>query len=378
MSLTNGHVHHARDELRPSPLLPGGFSVPASRWVHPSQRLRALLDQQPFVFAPGIYDPFTAQQAMYYGFPAAYFSGYSFAMGHVGSTDMDLYSSVEIADGARRTVSALRKFQLTMAVGDPDAGIPPKHLHIPPLLVDMDGGYGNAFNVARTTELYVGAGVAACRCGHIAGKALISADEMVGKLRAIRDTAADLGNPDFLIVARTDAVSAVDAPESTRGLSLSIERACRYLDSGLPDLIWCEFPNSDREPVETFALEVRKRFPTARFAFNWSSSFKWHTDPNPLRWSELAEMGYRFIFITLAAIHANGLGFGELLQDLKRTEQLGYVELQRREWADGLDMPTRSHHAFSGVAYHNLMGGQYGAARLNQEVLEVHHAAQTV
>jgi isocitrate lyase len=170
----------------------------------------------------------------------------------------------------------------------------------------------------------------------------------------------------------------VDAPESTRGLSLSIERACRYLDSGLPDLIWCEFPNSDREPVETFALEVRKRFPNARFAFNWSSSFKWHTDPNPLRWSELAEMGYRFIFITLAAIHANGLGFGELLQDLKRTEQLGYVELQRREWADGLDMPTRSHHAFSGVAYHNLMGGQYGAARLNQEVLEVHHAAQTV
>jgi 2-methylisocitrate lyase-like PEP mutase family enzyme len=384
MSRQNGHVP---TELRSTPLLPPGFQVPTSRWVHPSSRLRSMLDAQPFVFAPGVYDPFTAQQAMYYEFPAVYFSGYSFAMGHVGSTDMDLYSSVEIADGARRTVSALRKFQLTMAVGDPEAGLPPKHLDIPPLLVDMDGGYGNAFNVARTTELYVGAGVAAChledqvlpkRCGHIHGKALIPWNEMVGKLRAIRDVADDLGNADFVIVARTDAVSAVDAPESTRGLDLAIERACRYLDSGLPDLVWCEFPNSDRQPVETFAYEVRRRFPQARFAFNWSSSFRWHLEPDPLQWTELADMGYRFIFITLAAIHANGLGFGKLLQSLHSEAQDGYIELQRAEHEDGLDLPTRSHHRFSGVAYHNLMGDQYGAARLNRAIHEEHHAAQTV
>jgi isocitrate lyase len=146
----------------------------------------------------------------------------------------------------------------------------------------------------------------------------------------------------------------------------------------LPDLVWCEFPNSDREPTQEFAHEIHKRFPEARFAFNWSSSFKWHTDPDPLRWTELAQMGYRFIFITLAAIHANGLGFGELLESLKRDEQHGYVELQKREFADGLDLPTRSHHRFSGVAYHNLMGGEYGAARLNRDVLGKHHATQTV
>jgi isocitrate lyase len=381
----NGHVHH--DDLRPTPLLPPGFVVPASRWQNPGARLRALLDSRPFVFAPGVYDPFTAQQAMYYGFPAVYFSGYSFAMGHVGSTDMDLYSSVEIADAARRTISALRKFQLTMAVGDPDAGEGPKQLDIPPLLVDMDGGYGNAFNVARTTEMYVGAGTGGChledqvlpkRCGHIAGKALISAEEMIGKLKAIRDVADDLGNPDFLIVGRTDAVSAVDAPESIRGIDLAIERACRYLDTGLPDLIWCEFPNSSREPTERFAVEVHKRFPAARFAFNWSSSFKWYTDPNPLRWSELGELGYRFIFITLAAIHANGLGFGGLLQELARSEQDGYIQLQRAEFADGVDLPTRSHHLFSGVAYHKMMGGEYSAARLNRNVLDEQHATQSV
>jgi isocitrate lyase len=377
----------AMTELRSSPLLPDGFSVPSSRWINQSTRLRQLLDEQPYVFAPGVYDPFTAQQAMYYECAAVYFSGYSFAMGNVGSTDMDLYSSVEIADAARRTVSALRKFQLTMAVGDPDAGVPPKHLHIPPLLVDMDGGYGNAFNVARTTELYVQAGVAAChledqvlpkRCGHIAGKAVISAEEMIGKLRAIRDVADDLGHSDFVIIARTDALSAVDAPESTRGIQLAIDRACRYLDTGIPDLVWCEFPNPDRAPTEQFAHEVRKRFPEARFAFNWSSSFKWHLDPNPLRWTELAEMGYRFIFITLAAIHANGFGFGQLLQGLRAREEQAYVELQRAEFGPGLDLPTRSHHVFSGVAYHNLMGAEYGAARLNADTLNAHHALATV
>jgi isocitrate lyase len=316
---------------------------------------------------------------MYHGFPAVYLSGYSFAMGHVGSTDMDLYSSVEIADAARRTVSGLRKFQLTMAVGDPDAGVPPTHLHMPPVLVDMDGGYGNAFNVQRTTELYVGAGVAGChledqvlpkRCGHIAGKALISADEMVGKLRAMRSVADDLGNPDFVIAARTDAYSAVDAPESSRGMRLAVERGLRYLDSGIPDLLWCELPNSDREPVEVFSREIRKRFPEAKLAFNWSSSFKWYQDPNPLRFGELGEMGYRFIFITLAAIHANGLGFAELLQNLRDSGALGYVTLQHKEWADGLDLPTRSHHLFSGVPYHHRMGQEYGAARLSRGVHE--------
>jgi isocitrate lyase len=349
--------------------------------------MRELLDSEPYLFAPGVYDPFSAQLAMYYGYRAAYFSGYSFAMGHVGSTDMDLYASVEIADGARRTVSALRKFQLTMAVGDPDAGVPPRQLEIPPLIVDMDGGYGNAFNVGRTTELYVAAGVAAAhledqvlpkRCGHIAGKALIEAGEMLGKLRMIRAVADDLGNPDFVIIARTDAVSAVDAPEPQRGLPLAIERGLRYLDSGLPDLLWCELPNAERGPVETFAAEIRKRFPDARLAFNWSSSFRWDREPDPLSFAELGELGYRFIFITLAAIHAGGLGFSRLLRAMAERQEQGYIELQREEWAEGDDLPTRSHHLFSGVPYHHLVGNQYGAARLSREVAEAHREEAAV
>ena len=136
-------------ELRATPLLPQGFEVPASRWTHPATRFRELLRTQPYLFGPGVYDPMGAQLVMYHGYKAVYFSGYSFAIGHLGTTDMDLYSGPEIADGARRTVSALRKFQLTMAVGDPAKGIAPRHLDIPPVVVDMDAGYGNIHGAAH-------------------------------------------------------------------------------------------------------------------------------------------------------------------------------------------------------------------------------------
>ncbi len=246
----------------------------------------------------------------------------------------------------------------------------------------MDGGYGNLFNVQRVTELYVNAGVAGAhledqvlpkRCGHIAGKALISADEMVGKLRMARAVADDLGREDFVIIARTDAVSAVDAPETTRGLDLAIDRALRYLDSGAADLVWCEFPNSDRAPTERFAAEVRKRFPDAKLGFNWSSSFKWFNDPDPTGFAELGELGYKFIFITLAAQHAMGYAFSKLLQDLNERAERAYIDLQRREWAAGDDIPTKSHHLFTGVPYHQVMGETMGASRLgkfDQELAE--------
>lgn len=366
-------------DLVASPLLPPGFSVPASRYEKASARMRRLLDSEPYLFGPGVYDPLGAQLAMYYGFKAVYFSGYSFAMGHLGTTDMDLYSSVEIADAARRTVSALRKFQLTAAVGDPEKGVAPKHLDIPPLVVDMDGGYGNIFNVQRTTELFVNAGVAAAhiedqvlpkRCGHIGGKALIPVAEMVGKLRMARNVADDLGDESFVIIARTDGLSAVDAPESQRGMALAVERGLRYLDTGIPDLLWCEFPTSDSEPLETFTSEIKKRFPEARFAFNYSSSFKWFKDADPLTFDDLAAMGIKFLFITLGGQHAESYGLSCLLQDMQERREGGYIELQRKEWAEGADFPTKSHHFFSGVPYHHLMGKLYDAARLGTEFVE--------
>lgn len=365
-------------ELVETPLLPPGYKVPASRWTPGSRRLRELMAQKPYVFGPGVFDPHGAELVMYHGFDAVYFSGYSFAIGHLGTTDMDIYSSTEISDAARRIVMALRKFQLTMALGDPEKHDDnPKHLEIPPVVADMDVGYGNVFNVQRTTEMYVNAGVAAAhiedqvmpkRCGHIAGKALVPADEMVAKLRMMRAVADDCGNPDFVIVARTDGVSAVDAPESTRGIQLAIDRGLRYLDSGVPDLLWCEFPTAARGPVEQFTAEIKKRFPEAKFAFNYSSSFKWFNEQSPMTFDELGEMGVKFLFITLALQHAMGHGASVLLDALKERKEQGYIELQRKEWEPSQDFPTRSHHYFTGVPYHQHVGELFGSSRFGSAV----------
>src|SRR5438034_4621705 len=175
---------------------------------------------------------------------------------------------------------------------------------------------------------------------------------MTGKLRMARNVADDCGDPDFVLIARTDGLSACDAPESLRHMDLAVERGLRYLETGIPDMLWCEFPTSDRKPLEVFTGQIRKRFPKARFAFNWSSSFKWYNDPNPVSFRELGQMGVKFIFITLGAQHATGYGMSTLLQSMSRKQEQGYIDLQRLEWSGKDDYPTRSHHFFSGVPYH--------------------------
>jgi isocitrate lyase len=144
----------------------------------------------------------------------------------------------------------------------------------------------------------------------------------------------------------------------------------RYLDSGVPDLLWCEFPTAERGSTEAFCTEIRTRFPKARFAFNYSSSFKWFNENNTITWHELGLLGVGFIFITLVDQHDAGYGISTVLQDIKEQQEEGHMILQRKEWADGRDIPTRSHHLFTGVPYHHHVGHEYVAARLNEELGE--------
>ncbi|GAC1482750.1 MAG: hypothetical protein NVS1B16_12770 [Pseudarthrobacter sp.] len=120
--------------------------------------------------------------------------------------------------------------------------------------------------------------------------------------------------------------------------------------------------------MEEFTQAIRKRFPQARFAFNYSSSFKWQNEANPLSFDELGEMGVGFLFITLAMQHASGYGMSEVLTALKERKEQGYIELQRREWKEDGDFPTRSHHLFTGVPYHHHVGESYGASRMGSHV----------
>ena len=123
------------------------------------------------------------------------------------------------------------------------------------------------------------------------------------------------------------------------------------------------------EQVEAFlALEQRGKW--CAIGLVDINSFKWYNDPNPIRFVELGQMGVKFIFVTLGGQHAAGLGLSKLLASMAEKQEQGYIALQREEWAPQTDYPTRSHHFFSGVPYHHLVGKMYDASRLGQEFVE--------
>ena len=111
------------------------------------------------------------------------------------------------------------------------------------------------------------------RCGHLAGKYCLPVEEATLKLKAVLDARSD---PDFFIIARTDAASAVGG-----GMADAIERSKRYADAGA-DMVWAEFPTPDRGDAEGFAFEIHRGFPEMPLAFNYSSSFDWTQVDNPL------------------------------------------------------------------------------------------------
>jgi len=176
--------------------------------------MRDRLRQKRILLAPGVYDAFTALLAEQAGFEALYLSGASIAYTRLGRPDIGLVTASEVAD----TLASIRE---RVAL---------------PVVVDADTGFGNALNVIRTVKMLERAGAAAIqledqlapkRCGHLDGKALVSAREMAGKLRAALDTRSQA-----LIVARTDAVA-------VEGLEPALERAALYAEAGA-DVLFIE------------------------------------------------------------------------------------------------------------------------------------------
>jgi 2-methylisocitrate lyase-like PEP mutase family enzyme len=187
------------------------------------ETLRARLSAEPIVVAPGVYDAFTALVATQAGFETLYVSGAAIAYTKLGRPDIGLVSMSEVAE----TIALIR--DRTGA-----------HL-----IVDADTGYGNALNVVRTMRTFERAGASAIqledqdfpkRCGHLDGKGLIPADEMVGKIKAALDTRASRGT---LVIARTDAVA-------VEGFDRAIERASLYKEAGA-DVLFVEAPKTREE-----------------------------------------------------------------------------------------------------------------------------------
>jgi len=300
----------------------------------PGQTFRELLRTEPYLFTGGVYSPLDAQIAQRVGLKSIYLSGYSMALAN-GWPDMGFLTQTEVARIGALVASAVEI----------------------PVIADADDGYGNALSTIRTVQEYVRSGVAGIhiedqvfpkRCGHIAGKTIVSEAQAVGKYRAAVET-RDRLNPDFVIIARTDAYGAVGG-----SLDEAIRRGRAYADAGA-DLVWPELSSPDREPAVAFARAMRQSHPGTPLAFNYSSSFKWHKDPNPFTFAELGELGYKFIFITLFAAHAGMYAVWNAMEELVKDQEQAQWRLEKTK----VGHPTESHHVMARVSHFQELEKRY-------------------
>ncbi|MFR9804668.1 isocitrate lyase/PEP mutase family protein [Pseudonocardia sp. RS010] len=252
----------------------------------PRAQLRDLLAGSRPLVVPGAYDALSARLVEQAGFDAVYMTGFGTTAGLLGRPDVGLLTGTEMADNARRLVEAVDV----------------------PVIADGDTGYGNAINVLRTVRTYEQAGVAAIqledqvtpkKCGHLSGKRIVPLPEMLGKIRAAADVRRD---PDFLIIARTDAVA-------VEGVDIAIERARAFRDAGA-DLLFVEAPTSEAD-IERIAGELAG---VAPLVFNWAEG---GTTP-PLTLDRMAELGFALVLYPIGTLLAATAGMRALLETLRR------------------------------------------------------------
>ena len=327
------------------------------------------LHDRDFVNALGALTGNQAMQQVKAGLKAIYLSGWQVAadanLGGQMYPDQSLYPADSVPAVVRRINNTLlRADQIQCA----EAGGKPGDDHIDylqPIVADAEAGFGGVLNAFELMKGMIEAGAAgvhfedqlasAKKCGHLGGKVLVPTREAVDKLVAARLAADVLGVPTVLI-ARTDAeaadlltsdVDANDRPFCTgertaegfhrtrNGFEQAVSRALAY--APYADLLWCETGTPDLEFARRFAEAVHAKFPGKMLAYNCSPSFNWKANLDDATigrfQEELAAMGYRFQFITLAGFHALNHGMFELAHGYARRQMSAFVELQQAEFA---------------------------------------------
>jgi len=341
------------------------FQFPEER---PAAQLRRLLKEEPYIFAPGLYNAAGMKLAAHAGFKAAYLSGFSYAVEEHGVTDVGAFSRTELAEQARRMVRAGDYWLREEYVAK---GRVRERL---PLVVDLEDGHGGFGQVQALMQAMIPAGIAAGhledqaerRCGHLPGKVLVTTEKQVERLLAARSEADQMGCDDFVLIARTDAAAAQHTPEGKRGsIDLAIERTLAYARAEIHnrraiDLAWCEFPNQEWEAIVTWARAVRKQHPDLGLAINLSSSFDW-TDTRFRAYSmeQLAEEGFQYLFMTLADNHAGRNGSWNFFQDIRRRGIAAFADQQRLEIQSGT--PSKSHNVLAGTNTYFVGGTVFGS-----------------
>ena len=348
-----------------------------------AERLWKTLETQPFVRTLGSLTGNQAVQMAKAGLQAIYLSGWQVAADANSAGQMYPDQSLYPADSAPELLRAInaalaRADQIHHAEGDDSID------WFLPVVADAESGFGGVLNAFELMKDMIDAGAAgvhfedqlssAKKCGHMGGKVLVPTREAVQKLVAAR-LAADVCGVPTLLMARTDALGAKlltsdvdpnDQPfvtgkrtpegfyEVKCGMEQAVSRGLAY--APYADLVWCETSKPDLGEAREFAQAVRERFPGQRLAYNCSPSFNWRAnldDATIARFQDaLAEVGYRFQFITLAGFHAVNQGMFELAHGYRDRGMSAYVELQEAEFAaEPLGYTAHKHQREVGAGY---------------------------
>ncbi len=348
-----------------------------------AEKFRRLLETEPVVGALGCMTGNQAVQAVQAGLKAIYLSGWQVA-GDANSAgemypDQSLYPVDSVPKVVERINNALlRTDQIHHMEGKSGTD------WMAPIIADAEAGFGGNLNAFELTKALIKAGAAgvhfedqlssAKKCGHLGGKVLVSTSEAINKLVAAR-LAADVMDVPTLIIARTDAdaanllltdVDPRDKPFLTgerssegffhvrNGIEQAIARGLAY--APYSDLLWCETSKPDLAEAREFAAAIHAKFPGKLLAYNCSPSFNWQAKLNQSTmksWREqLAAMGYRFQFITLAGWHALNLSMFELASAYREDGMLGYSQMQQREFGqEHAGYRATKHQGFVGTGY---------------------------
>ncbi|RAU82709.1 isocitrate lyase [Pontibacter arcticus] len=349
-----------------------------------AEKLWKLLHSEPYVAGLGALTGNQAVQEVQAGLNAIYLSGWQVAADANGSghmyPDQSLYPADSVPNVVKKINNALlRADQIQTVTGEGEID------WLVPIVADAEAGFGGNLNAFELMKMMIEAGAAgvhyedqlssAKKCGHLGGKVLVPTQEAINKLVAARLAADVMGVP-TLLVARTDADAAnlltsdidprdhafiLDEQRTSEGffkvrcgLEQGIARGLAY--APYADLVWMETSKPDLEQARKFAEAILAEYPDKLLAYNCSPSFNWAAKLSVQEMEtfreELAAMGYKFQFITLAGFHALNSSMFELAKAYKHRGMAGFSELQEREFELAKDgFKAIRHQSFVGTGY---------------------------
>jgi len=346
-----------------------------------ARKLWRLLHEEAFVPTFGAFTGNQAVQHAKAGLKAIYLSGWQVAADANSAgqmyPDQSLYPVDSVPNVIRRLNQGLmRADQVEHMERCDNAGAGPRTDYLLPIIADAEAGFGGPLNAFELAKAMIEAGVSGIhfedqlssekKCGHLGGKVLVPARTFLRSLNAAR-LAADVMDVPTVIMARTDADAArlltsdIDACDQpfltgertaegfygiTGGIEMAIARGLAY--APYADLLWCETSTPDLGEARKYAEAIRKEFPDQMLAYNCSPSFNWakHLDRDGMEkfQREIAAMGYKFQFITLAGFHSLNYATFRLARDYRERGMAAYSELQENEFAAEAEGYTATRH----------------------------------